>query len=138
MSDKKKITIGVILTLVGIALFIMDFLFASNREELLIPRMIAYGVSGVCVGKGIRLIRHGCNPKKERQEEIEEQYERNQLIRGKAAYIALWAINIPIVVFAIFVTYMLKNEIAGLLCYGIAVVGWAAYGIAKKVISSKI
>ena len=138
MNGKKKVIIGVIVILVGIAQMITVSLFTSNRPELRILSPISSGIVGACLVAGIGLIQRGRNPETDKQKRIEEHDERNQLIRGKAGYITLCVTDILILIFGAYVFHILDNETAGLICYGIAVAAWIIYGIAYKLISRKV
>ena len=138
MNGKKKVTIGAIVILVGIAQFIAVSLFTSNRPDLRILSPISSGIVGACLVAGIELIQRGRNPKADKQKRIEQHDERNQLIRGKAAYIAFCVTDILILFFGAYVFHALENETAGLICYSIAAAAWVIYGIAYKVIGRKV
>ena len=138
MNGKKKVTIGALIILVGIAQLIAVGFLTSNRPELRILSPISSGIVGACLGAGIELIQRGRNPKIAKQKWVEEHDERNQLIQGKAAYITFCVTGILILFFAAYVFHILENETAGLICYGIAVVSWIIYGIAYKLIDKKI
>lgn len=138
MKGKTKITIGIIIILVGFAQFIAVSLFTSDRPELRILSPISSGIWGGCLVAGLGLIQRGRNPETDKQKRIEEHDERNQLIRGKAGYITLCVTDILILIFGAYVFHILDNETAGLICYGIAVAAWIIYGIAYKLISRKV
>lgn len=138
MSGKKKVTIGVIVILVGIAQFLAVSLFTSDRPELRIFSPISSGIVGGCLVAGIGMIQRGRDPKTDKQKRIEEHDERNQLIRGKAGYISLCVTDILILFFGAYVFHILENETAGFICYGIAAAAWIIYGIAYKVIGRKV
>lgn len=138
MSGKKKITIGTIVILVGIAQMIAVSLFTSNRPELRILSPISSGIVGACLVAGIGLIQRGRDPKADKQKKIEQHDERNQLIQGKAAYIAFCITDILILFFGAYVFHILENETAGLICCGLAAAAWIIYGIAYKLISRRV
>ena len=138
MNGKKKVTIGAIVILVGIAQIIAISLFTSNRPELRILSPISSGIVGACLVAGIELIQRGRNPKADKKKRIEQHDERNQLIQGKAACIAFCVTDILILFFGDYVFHILENETAGLICYGIAVCAWIIYGIAYSAFSKKM
>ena len=138
MNAKKKVTIGTIIILVGIAQFIAVSLFTSDRPELRILSPISSGVWGGCLVAGLGMIQRGRNPKADKQKRIEQHDERNQLIQGKAAYIAFCVTDILILFFGAYVFHILENETAGLICYGIAAAAWIIYGIAYKLINRRM
>ena len=138
MNGKKKVTIGTIIILVGIAQFIAVSLFTSDRPELRILSPISSGIWGGCLVAGLGMIQRGRNPKADKQKRIEQHDERNQLIQGKAAYIAFCVTDILILFFGAYVFHILENETAGLICYGIAAAAWIIYGIAYKLINRRM
>lgn len=138
MKGKNKVVLGAIIIFVGIAQMIAVSLFTSNRPELRILSPISSGIVGACLVAGIGLIQRGRDPKADKQKKIEQHDERNQLIQGKAAYIAFCITDILIMFFGAYVFYILGNETAGLICYGIAAAAWIIYVIAYKVISRKV
>lgn len=138
MNGKKKVTIGTIIILVGIAQSIAVSLFTSDRPELRILSPISSGIWGGCLVAGLGMIQRGRNPKADKQKRIEQHDERNQLIQGKAAYIAFCVTDILILFFGAYVFHILENETAGLICYGIAAAAWIIYGIAYKLINRRM
>lgn len=138
MNGKKKVIIGVIVILVGIAQMITVSLFTSNRPELRILSPISSGIVGACLVAGIGLIQRGRDPKADKQKKIEQHDERNQLIQGKAAYIVFCITDILILFFGAYIFHILANETAGFICYGIAAAAWITYVIAYKVIGRKV
>lgn len=138
MKGKNKVVLGAIIIFVGIAQIVAVGLFTSNRPELRILSPISSGLVGACLVAGIELIQRGRNPKADKQKRIEQHDERNQLIQGKAAYIAFCVTDILILFFGAYVFHILENETAGLICYGIAAAAWIIYGTAYKVIGRKV
>lgn len=138
MKGKNKVVLGTIIIFIGIAQIVAVSLFISNRPELRILSPISSGIVGACLGAGIGLIQRGRDPKADKQKKIEQHDERNQLIQGKAAYIAFCVTDILILFFGAYVFHILENETAGLICYGIAAAAWIIYGIAYKLISRRV
>ena len=91
LNLKTKTILSAIGLVAGIALVVCGYML-SKREgfvEILSSVMIFFGL--VLAAGCIRFLYNAIFwAEKLRQEEIDEKDERNQLIRGKAAYIILW------------------------------------------------
>jgi len=76
-------------------------------------------------------------PEKLRKEALEKNDERNQLVRGKAAYVACIVLQVILVALAIGF-YIFDNIAAAYIVLGAMLVQVFCYRIAKKVIEKKI
>lgn len=138
MNGKKKVTMGAIITLAAFVQFIAVGFLTTSKPELSFLSSISAGILGGDLSVGIGQIRRGSDPKIDKQKRIEEQDERNLMIRGKAAYIAFWVAATLILIFGEYVLYILENRTAALICYGITAAALITYGIAYKVIGRKV
>ena len=138
MKGDKKLVLGGVILVAGFLQFIAVSLLTSGRPELRILSPISSGLVGACFVGGIGLVKRGLDPKVDKQKRIEEQDERNQLIRGKAGYLALCVTDAMLLLFGACLIYILENETAGLVCYGIVVASMLVFTVAYRVLNKKL
>jgi len=139
MNIKQKKRLSWFGMFLGIALAAGGWVIGAKFETLqglgLGMCYLGAPLAGGCIGF---LYKARYQPEKLRRHEIEQKDERNQLVRGKAAYIALCVSLYMVMVLAITLINTAGYKTIGYILFGAGFLQLACFFIAKKVFEKRM